>query len=327
LEAAARSATPFLLLVVLALIVSGCGTLSSAVRLDSSVLATSGSVESSTDVARAEAPARVEPSTDVALAERPTGVESPADIGRLTDIVLARTAPEPEKVAAADKPVDDDASAQRAATEKLPDIPDVEEYDPWEPFNETMFEFNRKLDKWILKPVAQAWNVVMPQPFQVLFANGFDNLGVAPRFINNLLQAKWGGAAREMSRFLINTTLGIAGLFDPAKDYWGIEKSAEDFGQTLGRWGVGPGPYLILPFLTPLTVRDGIGKAVDALLDPFTLLVPYTIVERLAVKAGEVVNDRALNIDLFQGFEESVIDMYSAVRHAYLQRRERHVRE
>ncbi|MGH7353458.1 MAG: MlaA family lipoprotein [Candidatus Rokuibacteriota bacterium] len=281
-------------MVLLALVFTGCGTLSSGVRMESSVLATA----------------------------------APAPAGSPTDIVLAQTPAEPDK-AAAGKSAEDDAAAmaQRATTEKLPDIPDVEEYDPWEPFNEAMFEFNRKMDQWVLKPVAQVWNIVMPQPFQVLFANGFDNLGFAPRFINSLLQAKWGGAAREMSRFLINSVLGIAGLFDPAKDYWGIEKSAEDFGQTLGRWGVSPGPYLVLPFLPPLTVRDGIGKAVDTFLDPFTFLIPYNIVQRISVKAGEIINERALNIDLFQGFEESVIDMYSAVRHAYLQRRERSVRE
>ncbi len=291
LKLAARFGTPLLFVVLLALVFTGCGTLSSGVRVDSSVLATKA-------------------------------VEVP------TDVVLTQAPAETEK-AAATKSAEDDASAmaQQATTEKLPDIPEVEEYDPWEPFNETMFEFNRKLDKWILKPAAQAWNVIMPQPFQVLFSNGFDNIGFAPRFINNLLQAKWGGAGRELSRFIINSTLGIAGLFDPAKDYWGIEKSAEDFGQTLGRWGIGPGPYLVLPFLPPLTVRDGIGKGVDGLLDPFNWLVPFNVVERIAVKAGDTVNDRALNIDLFQGFEESVIDMYSAVRHAYLQRRERLVRE
>ena len=294
LRLAARSAAPLLFLVLLAVVFTGCGTLSSSVRVESSVLATTASTPT-------ESP------TDVLLTQAPTGAEK----------------------AATDKSAEDDAAAmaQRAATEKLPDIPDVEEYDPWEPFNETMFEFNRKMDQWVLKPVAQVWNLIMPQPFQVLFANGFDNMGFAPRFINSLLQAKWGGAVREISRFLINSTLGIAGLFDPAKDYWGIEKSAEDFGQTLGRWGVGPGPYLVLPFLPPLTVRDGIGKGVDGVLDPLNWLIPYNIVQRIAVRAGEIINERALNIELFQGFEESVIDMYSAVRHAYLQRRERSVRE
>jgi len=182
------------------------------------------------------------------------------------------------------------------------------------------------VDKYVLKPTAYAYNLIMPEPWQVMIANSFDNIKFVPRFINNLLQAKWGGAGRELGRFLINSTAGVGGLFDPAKDYWGIQKSSEDFGQTLGVWGSGPGPYLVLPFTEPLTVRDGIGKLVDSFLDPLSYFIPF-IWDRLGMRLGEVVNDRALNYDLFQGFEESVIDMYSAVRHGYLQRRERLIKE
>jgi phospholipid-binding lipoprotein MlaA len=201
-----------------------------------------------------------------------------------------------------------------------------DEYDPWEPFNEKMFEFNRNVDRFVLKPVANVYNIIMPEPWQVMIANGFDNIKFVPRMINNLLQGKWGGAGRELGRFLINSTAGIGGLFDPAKDYWGIQKSNEDFGQTLGVWGSGPGPYLVLPLMEPLTVRDGVGKLVDSFLDPLSYFIPF-IWDRLGMKLGDIVNDRALNYDLFQGFEESVIDMYSAVRHGYLQRRERLIRE
>ena len=201
-----------------------------------------------------------------------------------------------------------------------------EEYDPWEPFNEKMFEFNRGVDRWVLKPVARAYMVVMPEPWQVLISNGFDNINFVPRLVNSLLQGKWGGAGRELGRFLINSTAGIGGLFDPAKDFWGISKSREDFGQTLGVWGSGPGPYLVLPFMEPLTVRDGVGKLVDTFLDPLSYVLPL-FYDRLAMKIGDVVNERALNYELFQGFEESVIDMYSAVRHGYLQRRQQLIKE
>jgi phospholipid-binding lipoprotein MlaA len=159
-----------------------------------------------------------------------------------------------------------------------------------------------------------------------MIGNGFDNINFVPRFVNSLLQGKWSGAGRELARFLINSTAGIGGLFDPAKDFWGIQKSREDFGQTLGVWGSGPGPYLILPFLEPLTVRDGIGKFVDGLMDPLSYLLPF-VPDRLLMKIGDIINERALNYDLFQGFEESVIDMYSAVRHGYLQRRQNLIRE
>jgi phospholipid-binding lipoprotein MlaA len=201
-----------------------------------------------------------------------------------------------------------------------------EGYDPWEPFNEKMFTLNRNLDRFVLKPAARAYMVVMPEPWQVLIANGFDNINFVPRFVNSLLQGKWGGAGRELGRFLINSTAGIGGLFDPAKDYWGIPKSREDFGQTLGVWGSGPGPYLVLPLMEPLTVRDGIGKFVDGLMDPLSYVLPF-FWTRLGMKAGDTLNDRALNYDLFQGFEESVIDMYSAVRHGYLQRRQQLIKE
>lgn len=200
-----------------------------------------------------------------------------------------------------------------------------EEYDPWEPFNERMFEFNRRLDRYILKPAAQVYNKIMPEPFQVLISTGFDNIRFVPRAVNSMLQGKWSGAGREVARFLINSTLGIGGLFDAAK-YWHIEKSREDFGQTLAVWGSAPGPYLVLPFLEPLTVRDGIGKAVDGAMDPLSYVLPF-LWTRVGMSAGDTLNDRSLNLDLFQGFEESVIDMYSAVRNGYLRRREQVIKE
>jgi phospholipid-binding lipoprotein MlaA len=200
-----------------------------------------------------------------------------------------------------------------------------EDSDPWERFNEKVFEFNRQADRYVLKPVAQVYSVIVPEPFQVMIGNGFDNISFVPRMVNSLLQAKWGGATRELSRFLINSTAGIGGLFDAAK-YWGIEKSREDFGQTLGVWGVSPGPYLIVPFMEPMTVRDGIGRGVDSFMNPLSYFIPFLWVG-ISLKLGEVVNDRALNLELFQGFEESVIDLYSAVRHGYLRRREQLIKE
>ena len=120
------------------------------------------------------------------------------------------------------------------------DGPD-EEYDPWGPFNERMFEFNRRLDRYVLKPVAQAYNTVVPDRVQVMISNGFDNISFVPRMMNSIFQGKLDGAVREFGRFLFNSTIGIGGLFDVAK-LEGIEKSSEDFGQTLGFYGAGPGP-------------------------------------------------------------------------------------
>ena len=218
------------------------------------------------------------------------------------------------------------AQAQRAPQDASGNNEEVdEEYDPWEPFNERMFEFNRRLDRYILKPAAQVYNKIMPEPFQVLISNGFDNIRFVKRAANSMLQGKWNGAGREVARFLINSTLGIGGLFDAAK-YWDIQKSREDFGQTLAVWGSGPGPYLVMPFLEPLTVRDGIGKAVDGAMDPLSYVLPF-LWTGVGMSAGDLLNDRSLNLDLFQGLEESVIDMYSAVRNGYLRRREELIKE
>jgi phospholipid-binding lipoprotein MlaA len=314
-----RGITASVLGVALALVVSGCGTLSSTVRPQSVLLIGHDAQATGESAQVADPTAAVAPSAPVldGAAPAPEG-PAPATVAAAT---VETTTPAAPAVSA-----DDVAMAQVRTPEPAAEALEVEEYDPWEPFNEKMFEFNRNLDRYVLKPVAKAYNVIMPEPFQLMISNGFDNISFVPRFVNSALQGKWGGAGRELSRFLINSTAGIAGLFDPAKDYWGIQKSREDFGQTLGVWGMSPGPYLILPFLEPLTVRDGIGKFVDTFMDPLSYYLPL-FWDRLGMKVGDIVNERALNLDLYQGFEESVIDMYSAVRHGYLQRRERLIRE
>ena len=218
------------------------------------------------------------------------------------------------------------ASAPRSVVPPAAGEPgELEDYDPWEKFNEKAFEFNRRMDKYALKPVAMGWKTVVPEPAGIMIANAFDNLNVVPRVVNNLLQGKWNGAGREVSRFLINSTAGVGGLFDPAKDVWHITKSPADFGQTLGKWGIGPGPYLVLPFMEPLTVRDGIGKVIDRTIDPLTYVVP--LIPALSLMAGNRVNERALNDELFAAFDDNVIDAYAAVRNGYLRRRELRVNE
>ena len=312
---------------------TGCGTVSRSLSVDSALIASqtapadteqkSSDDTATTALADGAAASAVEPVACEDTVAVKDGSESDALV-RVTGSIDGV-----ELVTMTGDLFDTDADASSALVQQQPtDLTDAdaEEYDPWESFNEKMFTLNRNLDRYFLKPIAFVYNHIMPEPWQVMIANGFDNIKFVPRLINNLLQAKWGGAGRELGRFLINSTFGIGGLFDPAKDYWGIQKSSEDFGQTLGVWGSGPGPYLVLPFMEPLTVRDGVGKLVDSFLDPLSYFIPF-IWDRLGMKVGDVINDRALNYDLFQGFEESVIDMYSAVRHGYLQRRERLIRE
>ena len=205
------------------------------------------------------------------------------------------------------------------------DQEEMAEYDPWEPYNEKMFSFNHDVfDRYLLKPVATAWDKVVPDWMQTSLANAFDNLGMPRRVVNNLFQAKFKRAGLEVVRFFINTTFGIAGFFDIAKD-GGPDKYDEDTGQTLGFYGVGPGPYLILPLLPPLTVRDGIGYAADAALDPLNYFIP--LAASFGRRGGETVNTRSQNLEFFESVEETTVDLYSAVRNAYLQRRQRAIEE
>jgi len=199
-----------------------------------------------------------------------------------------------------------------------------EDYDPWLPFNERMFAFNRQFDRFLLKPVATVWDKLLTEQARQSLGRAFDNLAMPRRLVNSLLQLKLEGAGRELARFLLNSTIGVVGLFDMAKAL-GIEKSEEDTGQTLGVYGVGPGPYLILPLLPPLTVRDGIGFAVDMALDPLNYVLP--LAASTGRRAGEIVNERSLNLELYERVEETVLDLYSAVRNAYLQRRQRMIEE
>jgi phospholipid-binding lipoprotein MlaA len=219
-----------------------------------------------------------------------------------------------------------------------------EEYDPWEPFNTLMFEFNRKVDKYALKPVAQGYDFIVPDFIQVGISNIFYNFRFPQRFLNNLFQGKVKGAGIEVGRFLLNTTVGYAGFIDLAKQI-DLVTPDEDFGQTLGFYGATPGPYLVVPFLQPFTVRDFVGYVGDIFLNPINWLVaPIIEVEgvpsliahknrttttfvQIGARVGEIVNERSRNLETFQGVEEATLDLYTAVRNAYLQSRARAIRQ
>jgi phospholipid-binding lipoprotein MlaA len=201
---------------------------------------------------------------------------------------------------------------------------EVTEYDPWERFNRKMFDFNQKLDRHVLKPVAKVWNFVVPDLAQQSLANAFDNIAMPRRLLNSLFQLKMKGAGLELARFFLNISMGVGGFFDVATEL-GVPRSDEDTGQTLGYYGVGPGPYLVLPFLPPLTVRDGIGYGADGAMQPISYVAPFAAT--VGMRGGQVVNDRSLNLETFEEFEQMTFDLYSAVRNAYLQRRQRMIQE
>jgi len=222
----------------------------------------------------------------------------------------------------------------------------LEEYDPWELLNATFFEFNRQLDRWVLKPIAKGYNYVVPNIVQIGIRNIFYNSQITPRFLNNVFQGKFKGAGIEAGRFVINTTVGLGGFFDVAQHYFELTTPEEDTGQTLGFYGVPSGPYLMMPILGPYTVRDLIGYAGDIVLNPIYWLILPTmhnidsiptvvdVTERAATyaiptgaRATEVVNVRSLNLEKFQGVEESTVDLYAAVRNAYLQKRMKAIQE
>lgn len=233
------------------------------------------------------------------------------DTKQTSDMMLAQTDAQPLPIAAAVNL--SGLAADSSAGEDFED-------DPFEGFNEKMFWFNREvLDRYVLKPIATGWDFILPDPVQRGVHNFFDNLAVVRRVVNNGLQLKFNGAATELARFTINSTIGLVGFFDVAKDGFGIEQRDEDTGQTFGVWGAGPGPYLVLPFLPPLTVRDGIGYAFDVAMTPYTYFIPWW--GSVLGTATNTVNERSLNLDRFERVAESTVDLYGAVRNGYLQRR------
>jgi phospholipid-binding lipoprotein MlaA len=196
--------------------------------------------------------------------------------------------------------------------------------DPLEPFNRAMFQFNDQLYFWVLKPVGQGYSKVVPEAARISVRNFFSNLTFPIRFINCLLQANFNGAAIELSRFTVNTLLGIGGLFDPASSQeMQLVKQDADFGQTLGVYGVGQGVFLTWPFFGPSTLRDTVGLAGDWGLDPVTYLIPWYV--PYGVKSYGRVNEVSLRIGDYEALKEAAIDPYVALRDAYLQYRQKKV--
>lgn len=209
------------------------------------------------------------------------------------------------------------AYGQDADTYKSASDQDMSDDDPWESWNRGVFEFNDFIDTWFLRPVAKGYRTITPHVVDESITNFFNNLSEAKNLVNSMLQLKGESAVVAAGRFTFNTTFGLAGLFDVA-DSFGLPERPEDFGQTLGYWGTDSGPYLMLPFLGPSSVRDFGGLTVDVTLTPSTWDY-IDSPEKYYMRGLQVVDQRA---DLIPA--ESFIsgDRYNFVRNAYLQRRE-----
>ncbi|MDP4577162.1 MAG: VacJ family lipoprotein [Burkholderiaceae bacterium] len=206
----------------------------------------------------------------------------------------------------------------------LPDGHQADPRDPFERYNRAMFVFNSEVDEAVLKPVAQGYRNHLPDMVQRGIGNFFGNLSDMVTTVHHLLQGEGRQAGETAGRVLINTTIGILGLADPASDL-GLRKTKEDFGQTFGRWGVEPGAYIMLPLLGPSTTRDTVGRVADFATDPFDQIFSVDAATKWGVRGTRVIDTRAGLLSVESTLDALSFDRYLSVRDAYLARRAQQV--
>lgn len=192
--------------------------------------------------------------------------------------------------------------------------------DPLEPLNRFFFQVNDKLYFWLLKPVATGYSKVVPEMMRISVRNAYDNAGTPIRFVNCLLQGKFKSAGDELTRFTINTTVGVLGLYDYAAKKMDLSAQDEDLGQTLGLWGFGQGFYINWPVLGPSSLRDSIGMAGDYYLDPVSYINDEW--DAFAVKAGDRVNRASLMLGEYEDLKKDSLDPYETFKNIYCQYRQ-----
>jgi len=208
------------------------------------------------------------------------------------------------------------AAAAPAPAPKAPET--AEERDPWEGVNRAIFAVNDTLDIYLFKPVAQGYGALLPEPAKEAVRRLFGNLASPAMLANDLLQFELGDAAVTTGRFVINSTVGLAGLFDPASRI-GLEKHPSDFGQTLNAWGIASGPYLMAPVLGPTTIRHLVGRGVDGLFNPLTYFLDPIPRTGISVADGLTLRERV--IEPLDTLRATSIDYYAAIRSLYFQDR------
>jgi phospholipid-binding lipoprotein MlaA len=191
--------------------------------------------------------------------------------------------------------------------------------DPFQKSNTKIFTFNDRLYTQVITPITQAYDE-LPVSVRSIFRNGFENLEDPARFVNFVLQARPTMAGNTMSRFIINSTVGIGGMFDVAKNALGVKRVDSDFGQTLGVWGVAPGPYLIVPGLGPSDTRDFLGLAADSVMNPL-FWVPGPFWTTIPADTVDYIGKAADNIDSYEAMKKAALDPYVSMRNGYMQYR------
>ena len=202
--------------------------------------------------------------------------------------------------------------------------PGADPRDPWERYNRSMYSFNEAVDTAVLKPVAPAYRDVLPQPVRTGVSNFFGNLGDAWSFVNNILQAKPEGALHSFWRVVINSTMGLGGVLDPATEMR-LQRHREDFGQTLGYWGVPAGPYFVLPLFGPSTLRDAAALPVDAYGSAVGHVNDVSV--RNSLIGVNVIQTRASLLTTTDFLESAALDKYSFQRDAFLQKRRNEIHD
>lgn len=210
----------------------------------------------------------------------------------------------------------------------------TEAMDPLAGYNRSMTSFNDKFITYALNPVSEAYSHIIPQPFRLGISNFIHNIQFPIRLANNLLQLKFQNSSYELERFIVNSTIGIGGLMDPAKNYMHIPIHDEDFGQTLGHYGAGSGFHIVLPFLGPSNVRDLVGVTLDAYVSPLVNVrglesykIPDNLGQSIGIVAGTLINKNSLNLETYESLKKDAVDLYPFLRDIYEQKRNSEIAE
>ncbi len=249
--------------------------------------------------------------------------ETTNHINHISQNLTIAQATEPNQEPPQSEDTEEDLSDPFADEETVAPLKTI--YDPLEKMNRAFFYFNDKLYFWLFKPVARGYRSIFRQSVRIGVRSFFDNLGFPIRFVNCLLQGKFEGAGREATRFMVNTTAGLVGFIDVAGEKMGIDEQDEDFGQTLGFYGLGPGFYIDWPIIGPSSLTDSVGIIGDIYTQPLNYVIEFKY--NVLIRSYDIVNSTSLTIGEYEDLKRAALDPYVAMRDAYYQFRLNKIRE